>query len=109
MRARSVSVILNAVDGPEGSCPSGASAPPATVRLNLVDDDGDVIVDSFKSGFVCSAGEPTVAKFAVRFLAPENCRGSVAPDSAAAAGRVSIVATTPAGSWQGEGQIECQP
>jgi hypothetical protein len=105
--ARSVSVILNARDVTPGSCPPGSSSDPVTVSLRLVDDDGDTILnESSKSGFVCTAGTSTNAKFTA-FYRVENCKGSVAPEKTSM-GAVDATASTAHGSLNRTRRVQCK-
>jgi hypothetical protein len=67
------------MDDTPGSCPSGETSNPVNVRLVLVDDDSDLILDKTRSGVVCTSGDTTYVKFAATFEGPVNCKGSVAP------------------------------
>lgn len=77
--AVSVTVRLRAVDVTPGSCTHGLSSDPVLVAVYLVDDDGDVIIDRTKMGFVCTAGKKTHAKFTTYFEGPKNCKDSAVP------------------------------
>ncbi len=77
--AVAVTIRLKAVDVTPGSCTAGKRSDPVVAALNLHDDDGDVIIGQAKSGYVCSAGKKTHAKFTGYFEGPRNCKGSVVP------------------------------
>ena len=66
-------------DDEPGSCPAGESSNPTSVRLVLVDDDGDTIIDSTSEPIICRSGQIRYVKFPTRFEAPENCKDSVFP------------------------------
>ena len=74
---KSVAIRLKAEDSTPGSCTTGMSSDPVTVSLLLVDDDGDVIINRSKPGFVCSFGATTHAKSS----------GSTAPGPATRSGK----------------------
>jgi hypothetical protein len=77
--AKTFSVALTARDREPGTCAPGATSNPIDVNLELVDDDGDTILDAFEPEVVCTPGAATYVKFAVEFQLPENCAGSEAP------------------------------
>jgi hypothetical protein len=106
--ARSVTVRLKAEDVTPGSCTTGESSDPVTLSLLLVDDDGDVIINRSKPGFVCSFGETIHAKFTTRFEGPKNCEGSVAPAQQPTQGDLFATATTDDGSLMVTRQIMCK-
>ena len=105
-RNSSVSVILNAQDASPGSCPRGATSNPVSVRLEMVDDDGDVILNTSKGGFVCTAGKSTNAKFVARYDVT-NCKDSVAPANTSK-GNVSATATSSHGSLEVTRKVHCK-
>ena len=76
---RNLTVKLEAQDVTHGSCPRGATSNPVSVSLRIEDDDGDVIIDQSKSGFVCIGQQPVFAKFWVRYEGPKNCKDSAVP------------------------------
>ena len=104
--AASVAVRLKAVDVTPGSCTGGRSSDPVSVHLNLVDDDGDVIVNRSKAGFVCTAGKKTHAKFTAYFEGPKNCKNSAVPVGQSK-GSLTGFATTGDGSINISRKITC--
>ena len=62
-----------------GSCPNGAQSSPVDVRLVLVDDDGDTVLDATNGSVVCTSGETHYEKFIAQFEGPLNCKDSEAP------------------------------
>ncbi len=76
---RNLTVKLEAQDVTHGSCPRGATSDPVAVSLRIEDDDGDVIIDQSKSGFVCVGQQPVFAKFWVSYEGPKHCKGSAVP------------------------------
>jgi hypothetical protein len=73
-------IVLHAVDAPGRTCDPGEESPPTWVNLRMVDDDGDVLIDSAKNGITCVGGAPDVnLKRSVLFQA-KNCEDSRIPD-----------------------------
>jgi hypothetical protein len=97
-----------AEDVTPGSCTAGSSSDPVTVSLLLVDDDGAVILNQAKPGFVCDAGQTTSAKFTARFEGPNNCEGSITPAQQVTHGDVAVTATTDDGALMATRQILCR-
>jgi len=105
-QTRSVAVILGAEEAVPGACRPRASAESFSLRLQLIDDDDDVILDETRSGLVCDrlVGQQTFdAPYTVR-----NCAGSVAP-ARHSKGAVRVTATTEDGELVVERTIECHP
>jgi hypothetical protein len=86
----------------------GASSAPRSVNLTIVDDDGDVVIDSTKKSIVCYSGEATHVKFGVRFEGPENCAGSVPPAVQVSNGDLFVSASTEDGSFDDMVGIQCK-
>jgi hypothetical protein len=105
---KSVAVRLKAEDVTPGSCTTGESSDPVTLSLLLEDDDGDVILNAVKPGFVCTSGETTYAKFTARFEGPKNCKDSLAPAQQPTQGDLFATATTDDGSLMRTRQILCK-
>ena len=103
----SITVRLAAGDTTPGSCTPGSNSDPVTVSLFLEDDDGDVILDRSKPGFVCSAGEKTYAKFTAFFEGPKNCKNSAVPATQTSQGNISAVMTTDDGALTATRKILC--
>jgi hypothetical protein len=104
--AASVAVRLKAVDVTPGSCTGGRSSDPVSVHLYLEDDDGDVIINRSRAGFVCTAGKKTHAKFTAYFEGPKNCKDSAVPVGQSK-GRLTGLATTDDGSLNISRKITC--
>jgi len=104
--AASVAVRLKAVDVTPGSCTGGESSDPVSVHLYLEDDDGDVIIDRSRAGFVCTAGKKTHAKFTAYFEGPKNCKDSAVPVGQSK-GSLTGLATTGDGSLNISRKITC--
>ena len=78
---RQMRIIFNAADAPGATCDLGESSVSTSVNLRMVDDDGDVLVDSAKN-FVCLNEGPNdlpTAKRDVFWQGPKNCENSDVP------------------------------
>lgn len=75
---RTVGVSLQAEETSPGSCPLGASTM-GTLKLTIVDDDGDVLINNFKGPVQCISGQTTKVKFGVTYKGPKNCKDSAVP------------------------------
>jgi hypothetical protein len=96
---RRLAVKLEAEDVTHGSCPRGATSDPVAVSLRIEDDDGDVIIDRSKSGFVCVGQQQVFAKFWVSYEGPKNCKDSAVPTgNAPSQGDLFVTVTTEDGS-----------
>jgi hypothetical protein len=76
-------VILRAEDAPGKRCNGNKFSAPTQVNLRMVDDDGDVLIDSAKTA-VCKARdqrEPTTIRRDVFYQGPLNCADSAVPPS----------------------------
>ena len=71
-------MTLNAVDGLGATCDPGEFSNPMPVKLKMVDDDGDVLVDSAEI-VVCEQGVTTTVKWNVLFQGPLNCENEAVP------------------------------
>jgi hypothetical protein len=105
---KSAAIRLEAIEARPGSCPIGASSAPRSLNLTIVDDDGDVVIDSTKRSIVCYSGEATHVKFGVRFEGPENCAGSVPPAVQVSNGDLFVSASTEDGSFDDVVGIQCK-
>jgi len=105
---RSLTVKLEAQEASPGSCPYGATSDPTKVTLFVQDDDGDVVFDNSKSGFVCKSGTTTNAKFGVRYTGPENCKDSAVPTKQTSTGTLSVHASTSDSSYDDTLKIQCK-
>jgi hypothetical protein len=61
--------------------------------LRIEDDDGDVIIDRSKSGFVCIGQQPVFAKFGVSYGGPKNCKDSAVPTGNVSHGDLFVTVT----------------
>jgi hypothetical protein len=74
---RKVSIHLNTVDAPGATCDAGENSGPVRINLKMVDDDGDVLIDSAKI-VVCNGGGNKLNR-EVFFQSPLNCKDSAVP------------------------------
>ncbi len=72
-------MTLNAVDGPGATCDPGEFSNPTWVNLKMVDDDGDVLVDSSERIVCEGGGVTTTVKRDVLFQGPMNCENGTVP------------------------------
>jgi hypothetical protein len=106
---RTVAVKLVAQDATPGSCVAGSISGPTSVHLYIVDDDGDVVINRSKNGFICEAGKITHMKFGVRYEGPENCKDSDVPTQQTSNGDLYITATaSPGGELTDTLRIQCK-
>jgi len=89
---RKVKIHLVGVDAPGATCDPGENSGPVQVNLRMVDDDGDVLVDSAKIA-VCYAGEGLNMEREVFFQSPLNCAGSAVPTRQTEAGVITATAS----------------
>ena len=92
---RKMTVHLTTVDAPGATCDLGENSGPVEVNLRMVDDDGDVLIDSHKT-VTCNGGSRRMERD-VLFQSPLNCAGSVAPSgpSGFTAGVIRATGSTP--------------
>jgi hypothetical protein len=76
-KIRKMTVHLTSVDAPGATCDDGEDSGPVEVNLRMVDDDGDVLIDSAKTA-TCNGGAQKVDR-KVLIESPLNCAGSVVP------------------------------
>jgi hypothetical protein len=78
---RKTKIILTAEDAPGKRCNGNKTSAPTAVNLRMVDDDGDVLIDSAKI-VVCKARDqrtPTTVSRDVLYQGPLNCASSDVP------------------------------
>ena len=76
---RNMVVIVHAVDAPGATCDLGEFSDPTPINLLMVDDNGDVLIDSSKT-IVCEGGGVTThVKRSVFFQGPKNCENGAVP------------------------------
>jgi hypothetical protein len=104
VQTKQVGVVLKAKERSRGACRPGSSTDTFSLRLRMVDDDGDVILDETRSGLSCDrrvGRQKFTASYSV-----ENCGGSEAP-SRRSAGRVTLTATTEDGELVASRTLRC--
>jgi hypothetical protein len=92
-----MSIHLSTVDAPGATCDAGENSGPVRVNLKMVDDDGDVLIDSAKI-VVCNGGANKLNR-EVFFQSPLNCKDSAVPTGPGLS--TSVITTT--GSAPGTG------
>jgi hypothetical protein len=76
-QTKKVGVVLKARESTRGACRPGSSTDTFSLQLQMVDDDGDVILDETRTGLTCDrriGQQKFMATYEV-----ENCAGSEAP------------------------------
>jgi len=103
-QTKKVGVVLKAKEKSRGACRPGTSTDTFSLRLQMVDDDGDVILDETREGLTCNrrVGQE---KFRATYEI-ENCAGSEAP-SRSSKGRVTVTATTDDGKLVSRRTLKC--
>lgn len=91
---RKVSIHIATVDAPGATCDAGEHSGPVPVNLRMVDDDGDVLVDSAKI-VVCVAGQAQKMDREIFFQSPLNCANSAVPARANSNGVITVTGSTP--------------
>jgi len=77
-RTRRMIMHLRTVDAPGASCDAGETSGPVAINLKMVDDDGDILIDSAKT-VVCDGGPSRMVR-TVFIQGPLNCKDSAVPD-----------------------------
>ncbi len=87
---RKITVHTETVDAPGATCDEGETSGPVQVHLRMVDDDGDVLIDSAKT-IVCTGAGPAQQKVTrtVLFQSPTNCENSAVPRGAHSSGVIT--------------------
>jgi hypothetical protein len=91
---RKITVQVRAVDAPGATCDLGETSGPVPVNLRMVDDTGDVLVDSAKI-MVCESGVSSKMTREVFFQSPLNCKDSVVPAGVNSTGVITATGSTP--------------
>ena len=73
-----MTVSLRTVDAPGATCDAGETSGPVKINFKMVDDDGDILIDSAKT-VVCDGGPSQVTR-SVFVQGPLNCKDSAVPD-----------------------------
>ena len=103
-QTKKVGVVLKGRERTRGACRPGSSTDTFSLRLHMVDDDGDVILDETRTGLTCDrrvGQEKFMATYEV-----ENCAGSEAPDRSSK-GEVTVTATTEDGELIAKRTLKC--
>ena len=101
---KKVGVVLKAHGATRDACRPGLSTDTFSLRLRMVDDNDQVILDETRTGLTCDrriGQERFMATYEV-----ENCEGSVAP-SRTSKGLVTVTATTDDGELIAERTLKC--
>ena len=103
-KTKKVGVVLKAKEKSRRACRTKTSTDTFSLRLQMVDDDGDVIMDETREGLTCNrrVGQQ---KFMATYEV-ENCAGSEAPDRRSK-GRVTVTATTDDGKLVSSRTLKC--
>jgi len=107
-KIRNMTIQLRTVDAPGATCDRGETSGPVDINLKMVDDDGDVLIDSSKQT-VCDGG-PKKQDRDVLIQSPVNCAGSAVPDgpSGSTAGVITATVSAPGtGDYVEELTINC--
>jgi hypothetical protein len=89
---RKMTVHLTTVDAPGRTCDDGESSGPVPVNLRMVDDDGDVLIDSAKIA-ECNGGSKKVTR-EVLIQGPLNCEGSAVPSGSPSGSSTGVIKAT---------------
>jgi hypothetical protein len=103
-QTKKVGVVLKAQEQSRGACRPRTSTDTFSLRLQMVDDDGDVIMDETREGLTCNrrvGQEKFMATYEV-----ENCAGSEAPGRRSK-GKVTVTATTEDGELISSRTLKC--
>jgi hypothetical protein len=103
-KTRKVGVVLKAREQSRGACHPRSSTDTFSLRLRMVDDDGDVIFDETRTDLTCNR-RIRQEKFQVTYEV-ENCAGSV-PPSRSSKGEVTVTATTEDGTLVSSRTLKC--
>ena len=74
-----MTAITHAVDAPGATCDPGEFSEPTMVNLKMVDDDGDILIDSAKTVVCAGGGKTTNLKLDVFFEGPLHCENGAVP------------------------------
>jgi hypothetical protein len=111
-QTKKVGVVLKARERTRGACRPGSSTDAFSLRLHMVDDNGDVILDETRTGLTCDrrVGQQ---KFMATYEV-ENCAGSEKPDrrskgkvTRSSKGKVTVTATTEDGELIASRTLKC--
>ncbi len=95
-------VLVHTVDAPGETCDPGEFSEPTKIKLTMVPDVGDIIVDNGKT-VVCKHTDETFnVKRTVVVKSPENCEGVVEPPPRPDFSLGIITSTGAALVWDGD-------
>jgi hypothetical protein len=102
---KKVGVVLKASGPTRDACRPGSSTDTFWLRLLMVDDNNEVILDETRTGLTCDRriGQQ---KFFPTYIV-ENCAGSVAP-SRSSKGEIEVTATTEDGELFVKRTLKCK-
>ena len=103
-QTRKVGVVLKTYERTRGACRPGTSTDTISLRLHMVDDNGDVILDETRTDLTCDR-RANQQKFYATYEV-DNCEGSVAPERSSK-GDVTITATTDDGDLVVRRTLKC--
>jgi hypothetical protein len=104
-QTKKVGVVLKARERTRGACHPKSSTDMFSLRLRMVDDDGDVIFDETRTDLTCNR-RIRQEKFQVTYEV-ENCAGSEPPTSRSSKGEVTVTATTEDGTLVSSRTLKC--
>jgi hypothetical protein len=104
-QTKKVGVVLKTQERTPGACRPGSGADKFSLRLHMVDDDGDVILDELRTGLTCDR-RARQQKF-MATCEVENCAGSASP-SPRSRGNVTVTATTEDGELIARRTLKCK-
>ena len=107
-QTKAVGVVLSADERIPGACRPNTSTDTFSLRVQMVDDDGDVILDETLYDLTCNRAVGKEA-FLVTYEV-ENCAGSeAASQHMGSKGEVTITATTEDGKLLVDRRLKCNP
>ncbi len=104
-KTRKVGVVIKTEARVPRGCRPGTSTDTFSLRLQMVDDDGDVILDQTRDDLVCDR-RIRQQKFMATYDV-ENCAGSEAPERSST-GEVTLTATTDDGEIVAVRNLKCR-
>ena len=97
-------MVIKAHASKRGACHPRNSTDRFSLRLRMVDDNGQVILDETRTDLICNR-RIRQQKFMATYEV-EHCEGSVAPDRRSK-GLVTVTATTDDGTLVAERTLSC--
>jgi hypothetical protein len=102
-----VTVNIHAEGTTPGACTSEDRSEPVTLSLQVVDDDGGIILAESKVGYRCFGTGSNSVKFPARYTV-ENCEDSVPPQDGATTSTGFIAVTASISGDHGPPLIEAR-